>query len=86
MRYILILLCFLLPATATALTGDATRFDFTQGAPATTDDTTTTCNNQATARYDFTAGVPAPMLDTTATCTAAAPSTNIGDPIIIIFE
>lgn len=74
-------IALLLPSSALAITGDAARFDFSAGQPTTVDDTTTTCNNQATVRYDFTAGMPAPMLDTTATCTAVSTTPS---PTILI--
>ena len=71
MRKILIIIGFLsIPLLGLAITGDNARFDFTQGQPTIVDDTTSTCNNQATVRYDFTSGEPRGVYDTTATCTA----------------
>lgn len=84
MRYLLLALLLLLPAQASAITGDAARFDFTSGQPSIVDNTTSTCNNQATIRYDFTAGQPAGVFDTTATCSAAAGTPATGDGIIWI--
>lgn len=71
MKKILLLLGLLaLPLAAFAITGDSARFDFSNGQPTTVDDTTVTCNNQATIRYDFSSGQPTGVFDTTATCTA----------------
>lgn len=80
MRRLLLLipvLClFIAPSAAIALTGDASRFDWSLGQPAIAADNTTTCNNQATARFDWSLGQPAIVYDATATCTAAAPATG----------
>ena len=75
MKYILITLAILIlsiPLNAEAITGPASRFDFSLGQPAVTADATTNCNSQATARFDFVLGQPAVVYDATATCTAAA--------------
>lgn len=67
-RFLLILLTLFIPATAFALSGDAVRFDFTDGQPAVVDDDTSICNHQPTVRYDFTQGQPDQVFDSTATC------------------
>lgn len=85
MRYLLFIVLILAPLPALALTGDAARFDFSQGQPAIVDDATSTCNSQATVRYDFVSGQPAPVFDSTATCTAAVAATT-NYPDIIFFE
>jgi len=74
MKYLLLILplIFLLPSSAGAVSGDSARFDYSNGAPTTVDNSTSLCNNQATIRYDFTGGKPTPVLDTTATCTSNA--------------
>lgn len=72
MRYLLLAILFLIPTTALAITGDSSRFDFTNGQPAVVDDTTTTCDDTATIRYDFTSGVPTGVFDATANCVLAA--------------
>lgn len=72
MRYLIALL-LLFPASAIALTGDAARFDFTNGQPAITADNTTECGLQATARFDFTNGQPAIVFDSTADCVDDGP-------------
>lgn len=68
MRYLFLILCFLAPIPAIALTGDAVRFDSSGGLPAITDDNTETCDNQTQVRFDSSAGLPAEVLDATATC------------------
>jgi len=87
MRRILLILTVLsglaLPFEATALTGDAARFDFSAGVPAIVSNNTSTCNNAATVRYDFSGGVPAQVFDATATCTGNTPTTVSGVTINI---
>lgn len=81
MRLLFLILAFILPFPAFAVTGDAARFDFANGAPTIIDDTTSACNNQATIRYDFADGQIAQVFDTTATCTSA---TQNGPPTLLI--
>lgn len=50
---------------------DSAGFDYANGVPSITDDTTTTCNNQATVAYEYANGVPSQVFDTTATCNVA---------------
>jgi len=76
MKYLLLIIVFLLPAQALAITGDAVRFDFSAGQPSIVDNTTSTCNNTATVMYAFSAGQPAQVFDSTATCTAEEPATG----------
>lgn len=73
MRYFLLIVAFLLPSTALAITGDSARFDWSRGAPAVVDDTTNACNDTATVRYEWYEGSPAPTFDSTANCTSVAP-------------
>lgn len=72
MRYLLFLIAIfaLTVLPVYAITGDNARFDFTNGQPTITDNTSSTCNNQAVVRYDFTNGQPTIVYDTTATCAA----------------
>lgn len=69
---------------AFALTGDAARFDFTNGQPTTVDNTTSACTGQTTIRYDFTSGIPTGVFDTTATCTAAVVASAVVPNIFLI--
>lgn len=67
MRYAIFILVILsIPLGAIAL--DSARFDWSLGTPSVVDDSTTSCNNQATVRYDWTLGVPDSVYDSTATC------------------
>lgn len=84
MKKILLILFVCLPATVGAITGPASRFDFTQGQPSITADNATVCNDTATVRFDFVSGQPAEVFDSTANCTAAAASS--GEPLIIWFD
>ncbi len=71
-RVLFIGLLILCPvSSALAITGDASRFAFSAGQPMIVDDTTSTCNNQATIRYDFTSRQPTGVFDSTATCASA---------------
>lgn len=63
---------------------DAAKFDFSLGMPQVIDDSTTTCNNQATIRYDFSLGMPDEVFDATATCTIAGAAA--GEDFFIIIE
>lgn len=84
MRWLLLILCFLIPAPAIALAGGDARFGFTVGQPAITDNASVTCNNQSTARYGFTMGQPAIVYDATATCTAAVVATAVEYFVVIV--
>jgi len=81
MKYLLFLIIILAPLPLIAL--DAARFDWSWGNPAIVDDTSTTCNNQATVRYDWVWGEPVQVFDTTATCTAAAGGTPVTPRVIV---
>ena len=85
MKYLFLILIILLPAPLLAITGDATRFDWSLGQPAITADNTTTCNDTAQARFDWSLGQPAIVHDATANCTAAvAAGGGVDDGIIWI--
>lgn len=62
---LIIAICFT-PVFALALTGDAARFDFTNGQPTIVDDSSTACKNETNLRYDFTNGQPTAVYDSTA--------------------
>lgn len=84
MKYILllILLLSLLGATKIYAASNNSRYDFTSGKPAITNDTTSVCTSTSKNRYGFTSGKPATTFDATATCTSSVPA-NPQD--IIIF-
>lgn len=83
MKYLLLTLAILAPISVFAITGPASRFDFSLGQPAVTADATTNCNSQATARFDFVLGQPAIVYDATATCTADVDATSNATVLIV---
>lgn len=86
MRYLLLIAILIVPTQALAITGDSARFDFSAGQPTIVDDSSSTCNNQATIRYDFVSGQPAQVFDSSATCTAVGGATPATPSPIIWFD
>lgn len=82
--FLVVVFTFAFATPARALTGPASRFDWSLGLPAITADNTNTCNNQATARFDWSLGLPGIVYDATATCTAA--STGGSEEYTILFN
>lgn len=80
MRYLLVIIIFLLPASALAITGNKTRFDWVLGQPAITDDATSACNDTAVARFDWSLGQPTIVHDATANCTLAEAAVTVAAP------
>lgn len=83
MKYLLLLVLIASPLSVSAL--DTSAFDFVNGQPGIQDDTSVTCNNQATIVYDFVNGQPGQQYDTSATCNTT-PSTSTLVPDIIWFD
>lgn len=79
MKYLLLAIVILSPLSVLAL--DTSAFDFVNGQPTIQDDTSVTCNSQATIAYDFIDGQPGAQYDTTATCNVAAAASRAVDDI-----
>ena len=85
MRYILIIILFLVPITLFAVTGEDVRFDWELGEPAVTLNATLACTDTAVARADWVLGEPTVVFDATATCTAVVAPAAVADPGVIWF-
>lgn len=72
------------PFVASAVTGEQVRFDWSNGQPAITADSTSECNDTAVARFDWSMGVPAIVFDSTANCTAAVAENPAAGPHVIV--
>jgi hypothetical protein len=86
MRYLILILLFLIPSMANAVTGQAHREDWSLGQPAIVADATTDCNDTATARFDWSGGQPTVVIDATATCTTVAPPVTGTTQDVFWFE
>ena len=86
LSFIPVLLLLILPTEAVAITGDASRFDWTLGKPSVTADNTSTCNDTAQARFDWVLGQPAIVHDATANCTAAEAAATTDELFIIVID
>lgn len=86
MRYLLIILAFLIPTVALAVAGQNVRTDFVGGEVAPVADATTNCTDTAKARFDFVGGEVKVVIDTTANCTLAVGGTSPSQEIINLIE
>ena len=88
MKYFLLIILIIgliFGATKIYAASNNSRFDWTLGQPAITNDTTTVCTDTAKNRYDWVLGQPATTFDAIATCTAGAPTISGLDDGIIWF-